>query len=117
MHALYPAIKPYAQHELNVGNNHVLYVEETGSPHGIPVVVLHSGPGSASDCYMRRFFDPQRYRIIVFDQRGCGHSTPHLMISDNNTELLYRCFKRILKFVRVCFVWRRLGFLIGFVVC
>lgn len=88
MHSLYPAIKPYAQHELIVGKPHVLYVEETGNPEGIPVIVLHPGPGAEADPHLRRFFDPQRYRIILFEQRGCGRSTPHLEIRENNTQLL-----------------------------
>ena len=88
MHSLYPAIKPYAQHEIMVSKPHVLYVEETGNPEGIPVIVLHPGPGAEADPHLRRFFDPQRYRIILFDQRGCGRSTPHLEIKDNTTPLL-----------------------------
>ncbi|KTD65007.1 prolyl aminopeptidase [Legionella shakespearei] len=88
MHSLYPAIKPYAQHELKVSEPHLLYIEETGNPKGLPVIVLHPGPGAEADPHLRRFFDPQRYRIILFDQRGCGRSTPHLEISENNTQLL-----------------------------
>jgi proline iminopeptidase len=89
MHSLYPAIKPYAQHELKVSDLHTLYVEETGNPEGLPVIVLHSGPGACcSDGYLRRFFDPQHYRIILFDQRGCGRSSPHMEIKDNTTPLL-----------------------------
>lgn len=89
MHSLYPAIKPYQQHELKVSDLHSLYIEETGNPNGIPVIILHSGPGAAStDGYLRRFFDPQQYRIILYDQRGCGRSIPHLEIRDNTTALL-----------------------------
>jgi len=88
MHSLYPAIKPYAQHEFKVGSPHVLYVEETGNPDGIPVIVLHQGPGAEADPHLRRFFDPQRYRIIMFDQRGCGRSTPHLEMNNNTTQSL-----------------------------
>lgn len=88
MHTIYPAIKPYTQHELPVSKLHTLYVEETGNPNGLPVIVLHQGPGAEADSYLRRFFDPQRYRIILFDQRGCGRSTPHLEIRDNTTQLL-----------------------------
>jgi proline iminopeptidase len=88
MHSLYPAIKPYAQHELKVGKRHTLYIEETGNPEGIPVIVLHPGPGVGADAHLRRFFDPQRYKIILFDQRGCGRSTPHLEIKENTTQLL-----------------------------
>jgi proline iminopeptidase len=88
MHTLYPAIKPYKQHELQVSTTHTLYVEETGTPDGIPVIGLHSGPGTSNDGHSRRFFDPQQYRIILFDQRGCGRSTPHLETKDNTTDLL-----------------------------
>lgn len=88
MHTLYPAIKPYAQHELQVDSTHLLYIEETGNPEGIPVIVLHPGPGMGVDGHLRRFFDPQLYRIVLFDQRGCGRSTPHLEIKANTTELL-----------------------------
>lgn len=88
MHSLYPSIKPYAQHEFKVDSPHVLYIEETGNPDGIPVLVLHQGPGVGVDPHLRRFFDPQQYRIIMFDQRGCGRSTPHLETKGNTTELL-----------------------------
>ncbi len=89
MHSLYPAIKPYTQHELKVSELHTLFIEETGNPDGIPVIILHSGPGGCSiDGYLRRFFDPQVYRIILFDQRGCGRSTPHLETRENTTPLL-----------------------------
>lgn len=85
MHTLYPAIKPYCTHELEVGFPHRLYIEEIGNPEGIPVMVLHSGPGAGGESYLRRFFDPQVYRIVIFDQRGCGRSTPHLELSANTT--------------------------------
>jgi len=88
MHTLYPTIKPYASHEVRVSDLHVLYVEETGNPEGLPVIVLHAGPGAGGDCYLRRFFDPELYRIIIFDQRGCGRSTPHAEIRENSTSLL-----------------------------
>ena len=86
MHTLYPSIKPYASHELAVHHPHVLYVEETGNPTGIPVIALHPGPGAGGDTQLRRFFDPQHYRIIIFDQRGCGRSTPHAELSHNRTQ-------------------------------
>lgn len=88
MHTLYPAIKPYAQHEIKVSSEHTLYVEETGTITGLPVIVLHSGPGFGADAHQRRFFDPQQYRIILFDQRGCGRSTPYLSLDNNSTEAL-----------------------------
>lgn len=88
MHTLYPAIKPYKRHHLQVSKEHLLYLEETGNPEGLPVIILHSGPGAGGDNCLRRFFDPQGYRIILFDQRGAGLSTPHAEIKDNNTQLL-----------------------------
>lgn len=88
MHPLYPAIKPYKRHELAVSAPHVLYLEETGNPQGLPVIILHPGPGAGGDAYLRRFFDPQIYRIILFDQRGCGLSTPQAETLNNNTQNL-----------------------------
>lgn len=88
MHTLYPSIKPYASHELAVQEPHILYIEETGNPSGVPVIVLHQGPGMGDDTHLRRFFDPQHYRIIIFDQRGCGRSTPHAEITHNTTDNL-----------------------------
>ncbi|MFK7814853.1 MAG: prolyl aminopeptidase [Gammaproteobacteria bacterium] len=67
---------------------HTLWVEECGNPQGIPVVFLHGGPGAACESFQRRFFDPKRYRIIFFDQGGCGRSTPHASLVDNNTQHL-----------------------------
>jgi proline iminopeptidase len=83
--ALYPAIRPYRQAFLPVSTLHELYYEESGNPAGKPVVFLHGGPGAASNASMRRFFDPRRYRIVLFDQRGCGLSRPHAELRDNDT--------------------------------
>lgn len=88
MQILYPPIKPYAEYRIEVGKPHELYVEESGSKDGIPVLFLHSGPGSNSEPFNRRFLDPQKYRIILFDQRGCGRSTPHASLINNNTQEL-----------------------------
>ncbi len=82
---LYPPLQPYARQMLDVGDGHMLYVEQCGNPDGIPVVVFHGGPGGGSSPAMRRFFDPEAYRIILFDQRGCGRSTPHALVRDNTT--------------------------------
>lgn len=101
MHSLYPAIKPYAQHELKVGDPHILYVEEIGNPQGIPVLVLHAGPGAEADPHLRRFFDPQHFRIILFDQRGCGRSKPHSEIKANNTDLLLDDMDAIRDFLKL----------------
>lgn len=82
---LYPPIEPYAVHRINVGGHHNLYVEEAGNRRGIPALFLHGGPGAGTPPSARRFFDPQRYRIVLFDQRGAGRSTPHADLSDNTT--------------------------------
>ncbi len=85
---LYPNIRPYATHTLAVDERHRIYVEECGSRDGIPVVFLHGGPGAGCEPYHRRFFDPNRYRIVLFDQRGCGRSAPHADLGDNTTAHL-----------------------------
>jgi proline iminopeptidase len=82
---LYPPLRPYERGRLPVSPVHTLYYEQSGNPEGKPVVVLHGGPGGATDGAMRRFFDPARYRIVLFDQRGCGRSTPHASLQDNTT--------------------------------
>ncbi|KTD08627.1 prolyl aminopeptidase [Legionella jamestowniensis] len=86
MHSLYPAIKPYQRHELPVSTPHTLYIEEIGNPQGKPVIVLHSGPGAGGNKCLRRLFDPMLYRIVLFDQRGCGRSTPHVELQNNTTR-------------------------------
>jgi len=82
---LYPPIDPFDQRLLDVGEGHRLYVEQSGHPQGLPVVVLHGGPGGGSSPAMRRFFDPSVYRVILFDQRGCGRSRPHASVEANTT--------------------------------
>jgi len=82
---LYPAIKPYKTGYLRVSDEHELYYEQSGNPKGKPAVFLHGGPGGGTDPKMRRFFDPKRYRIVLFDQRGCGKSRPHASLVDNTT--------------------------------
>ncbi|MEP3345113.1 MAG: prolyl aminopeptidase [Litoreibacter sp.] len=87
---LYPPIDPFDQRMLEVGEGHRIYVEQCGNPNGIPVVVLHGGPGGGCSPAMRRYFDPNVYRIVLFDQRGCGRSRPHASVSDNTTQHLIR---------------------------
>ena len=82
---LYPPIDPYDQRMLSVGHGHQVYMEQCGNPNGIPVVVLHGGPGGGCSPSMRRYFDPAVYRVILFDQRGCGRSRPHASVKDNTT--------------------------------
>jgi proline iminopeptidase len=84
---LYPPIEPYETGELLVGDGQRVYWEQSGNPDGKPVVFLHGGPGAGTSPWHRRFFDPERYRIVLFDQRGCGRSTPHA--SDPAADLRY----------------------------
>jgi proline iminopeptidase len=81
----YPAIKPYNSGFLRVSPVHEIYYEESGNPKGKPVVFLHGGPGGGTDPKMRRFFNPKHYRIVLFDQRGCGKSRPSASLVDNTT--------------------------------
>ena len=85
---LYPPIEPHATGMLPVSALHTIYYEVSGNPHGKPVVVCHGGPGGGTTPSMRRYFDPERYRIILFDQRGCGRSTPRAELQDNTTQAL-----------------------------
>ncbi len=95
MYSLYPELHPYVQHTLAVEPPHVLHIEECGNPRGIPVLFVHGGPGAGCEDYHRRFFDPERYRIILFDQRGCGRSTPHASLEGNTTQALVEDMERI----------------------
>jgi proline iminopeptidase len=95
MKELYPKIKPYVTHHLKVEAPHVLYIEECGDPHGIPVLFVHGGPGMGCSDYHRSFFDPEKYRIILFDQRGSGRSTPHASLENNTTQALAEDMERI----------------------
>ncbi|KRA44230.1 prolyl aminopeptidase [Pseudoxanthomonas sp. Root630] len=88
MRTLYPEIAPYRTHRLAVDALHTLHVEECGNPDGIPVIFLHGGPGAGLSPVHRRFFDPGRYRIVLFDQRGTGQSTPFGELRDNTTAHL-----------------------------
>ncbi|MGP4844774.1 prolyl aminopeptidase [Marinobacter sp. 1Y8] len=101
MLALYPEIKPYAQHRIAVDAPHELYLEESGNPDGIPVVVVHGGPGGGCEDYYRRFFDAERFRIILFDQRGAGRSTPLAELEGNTTQALVEDLETIRRFLGV----------------
>ena len=85
---LYPPLEPFTTGRLVVSPIHEIYYEISGAIDGKPVIVCHGGPGGGSTPSMRRYFDPERYKIIIFDQRGCGKSTPHASLEDNTTWAL-----------------------------
>ena len=95
MRSLYPAIEPYDTGTLQVDARHTLYYEQCGNPDGKPVVLLHGGPGGGCSDKMRRFHDPAKYRIVLFDQRGSGRSTPHADLVDNTTWHLVADIERL----------------------
>jgi proline iminopeptidase len=98
---LYPAIEPYNHGMLRVSAEHELYFEECGNPKGKPVVFVHGGPGAGCDNRARRFFDPDAYRIILFDQRGCGRSKPHASLVDNTTWHLVADMEKLREHLRI----------------
>ncbi len=87
----YPPIEPFHSFYLEVSKNHQLYIEQVGNPQGICILFLHGGPGSGCDENHRRFFDPKKFHVILFDQRGCGKSKPYGSIVDNTTGDESRC--------------------------
>jgi proline iminopeptidase len=95
MRSLYPELEPYDSGFLAVDARHRLYYEQCGNPAGKPVVLLHGGPGAGCSAKMRRFHDPAKYRIVLFDQRGSGRSTPHADLVDNTTWALVADIERL----------------------
>ncbi|WP_444997424.1 prolyl aminopeptidase [Aliikangiella sp. IMCC44359] len=95
MNQFYPEIEPYNYFLLDVGHDHQIYVEECGNPDGQPVLFIHGGPGGGCSSNDRRFFDPDVYRIILFDQRGCGRSLPHGSLDFNETQYLVNDIEKI----------------------
>ena len=82
----YPAIEPYDRGFIAVGDGHELYYEQSGNPRGKPALFVHGGPGAGCGKFDRRFFDPEVYRIVLFDQRGSGRSRPHAELESNSTQ-------------------------------
>src|SRR5882724_5426334 len=91
----YPPIEPFRTGFLRVSDVHEIYFEESGNPDGKPAVFLHGGPGGGTDAKMRTFFDPKLYRIVLFDQRGCGKSRPYASLVDNTTWHLVEDIERL----------------------
>ena len=93
--ALYPLVEPYDSGFLDVGDGHEVYYEQVGIPDGVPALFVHGGPGGGGDVNARRFFDPRKYRAILFDQRGCGRSRPHAVLENNTTWHLVADIERL----------------------
>jgi proline iminopeptidase len=98
---LFPSIEPYDTGMLQLDERHSMYWEQSGNPSGIPIVFLHGGPGAGTSATHRRYFDPSRYRIILFDQRGAGRSTPLGEIQDNTTPLLIQDMERLREMLNI----------------
>lgn len=98
---LYPTIEPFDSGFLDVGDGHSLYYEQSGNPNGTPAVFLHGGPGGGGDTNARRFFDPRRYRIVIFDQRGAGRSRPHAKLEANTTAHLVADIDRLKRHLKI----------------
>ena len=101
MKQLYPEIEPYNQFDLKVSDLHTIHVEESGNINGKPVIFLHGGPGGGIEPVYRQYFDPEKWRIIVFDQRGCGQSTPHAELQENTTWDLIADIEKIREHLEV----------------
>jgi len=101
LRTLYPPIEPYRSGHLDVGDGHSLYWEQCGNPEGKPVVFLHGGPGAGCSPAHRRQFDPARYNILLFDQRGCGRSTPHASLDANTTWHIAADIERLREMLEV----------------
>ncbi len=101
MKQLYPEIEPYNQFDLKVSDLHTIHVEESGNINGKPVIFLHGGPGGGIEPVYRQYFDPEKWRIIIFDQRGCGQSTPHAELQENTTWDLIADIEKIRQYLEI----------------
>ena len=101
MNKLYPPIEPYNEFFLKVSKLHTIFVEESGNPKGKPVIFLHGGPGGGSEPIYRQYFDPKKWRIIIFDQRGCGKSLPHAELEENTTWDLVHDIEMIREYLKI----------------
>src|SRR6266516_2120311 len=101
LRGFYPEIEPYRTGMLRVSDLHEIYFEESGNPDGKPAVFVHGGPGGGTQPKQRRFFDPAAYRIVLFDQRGCGKSTPHACLTDNTTWDLVADMERLRRHLEI----------------
>ncbi|KKB26900.1 Proline iminopeptidase [Mycoplasmopsis meleagridis] len=98
---LYPEIEPYEKNFLQVDEIHQIYYEISGNKNGIPILFIHGGPGGATSAYCRRYFDPKYYKIVLFDQRGCGLSKPSLELKNNTTQNLVQDIELLRKHLKI----------------
>jgi proline iminopeptidase len=101
MRSLYPEIEPFHTFDLPVSKLHTIYVEESGNPNGKPIIFVHGGPGGGTEPKQRRYFNPQKWRIILFDQRGCGKSTPFSCLEENTTWDLVADMEKIREHLKI----------------
>jgi proline iminopeptidase len=101
MKQLYPEIEPYNEFDLKVSGLHTIHVEESGNPKGKPVIFLHGGPGGGIEPIYRQYFNSEKWRIIIFDQRGCGKSTPHAELRENTTWDLVSDIEKIREYLDI----------------
>ena len=98
---LNPPVEPFNTFYLNVSSIHTIFVEESGNPNGKPVIFLHGGPGGGIEPIYRQYFNPKKWRIIIFDQRGCGKSIPHAELKENTTWDLVEDIEKIRKYLKI----------------
>ncbi len=101
MRELYPPRQPYNEGELKVSDLHTIHFEESGNPEGKPIVLLHGGPGGGCPPFYRQYFDPQKWRLVMFDQRGCGQSKPHAELQENTTWDLVNDIEKLREYLNI----------------
>ena len=101
MRELYPAIEPYLEGSLQVSDLHTIHFEESGNPEGKPIVLLHGGPGGGCPPFYRQYFDPEKWRLVMFDQRGCGQSKPHAELQENTTWDLVNDIEKLREYLNI----------------
>jgi proline iminopeptidase len=101
MRELYPPRQPYNEGELKVSDLHTIHFEESGNPEGKPIVLLHGGPGGGCPPFYRQYFDPKKWRLVMFDQRGCGQSKPHAELQENTTWDLVNDIEKLREYLNI----------------
>ncbi|MEG4145884.1 prolyl aminopeptidase [Microcoleus sp. Pol12B5] len=101
MRELYPPRQPYNEGELKVSDLHTIHFEESGNPEGKPIVLLHGGPGGGCPPFYRQYFDPEKWRLVMFDQRGCGQSKPHAELQENTTWDLVNDLEKLREYLNI----------------